>query len=155
MEIAEIIGSPIIVASCEVNNFGAPYTILLVEDETFVRQATAAALRSCGYIVLTAADGLQALEVCGNCSQHLDLLLSDMVMPGMGGGALAEAFQVMHPRGRVLLMSGYAEELTPYTSLPDCWPYLRKPFSAGGLIEAVEEALNADALTFKTKAAKV
>jgi two-component system, cell cycle sensor histidine kinase and response regulator CckA len=144
-----------LVGNSEGDNFGPPYTILLVEDETFVRRATAAALRSCGYAVLTAKDGLEALEACRNCPQPLDLLLSDMVMPGMSGGELAETFQTMHPQARVLLMSGYAEELTPYTLCPGCRPYLRKPFSIGTLIKAVDELLGGGARLPKTLAGKI
>lgn len=124
--------------------------LLLVEDETFVRQAMAATLTSSGYTVLFAADGAQALEACRNASQPLDLLLSDMVMPGMNGDDLAKRFQAMHPPGRVLLMSGYAEELTQPTR-SSC---LRKPFSVSTLIKVVRELLEADALVLGTSAGK-
>lgn len=129
-------------------------TILLVEDETFVRQAMAAALTSSGYTVLIAADGAQALEACRNASQPLDLLLSDMVMPGMNGDDLAKRFQAMHPPGRVLLMSGYAEELTQPTCFSSQSSCLRKPFSVCTLIKVVRELLEADALVLGTSAGK-
>ena len=144
-----------LIRNSEARNFGAQYTILLVEDETFVRQATAAALRSCGYIVLTAKDGGGALEICRDRSKPIDLLLSDIVMPGMSGGDLAKAFQAMHPQARVLLMSGYAEELAPYMSLTHSTHHLRKPFSVGTLIEAVREALNAEVLSSRSRAMRI
>ena len=137
----------LIAAPGEVGDCGAPPTILLVEDESFVRQAAAAALRLSGYTVLTAADGAQALEACRNYPRPIDLLLSDLVMPHLNGRELAETFQAMHPRGRVLLMSGYAEELVPYISFPHCTPFLRKPFSVDTLRKAVGELCDADALS--------
>jgi DNA-binding NtrC family response regulator len=137
------------------DNFGVPYTILLVEDETFVRQSIEAALCLYGYTVLTAVNATQALEICRNSPQPPDLLVSDMVMPGMSGGELARAFRVQHPQAGVLLMSGYAEELTPHASSACCTPYLRKPFSVDTLIKAVSELLDVNARSTKTVAAKV
>ena len=128
--------------------------ILLVEDQTFVRQAMAAALTSSGYTVLIAADGAQALEACRDASQPIDLLVSDMVMPGMNGDELAKRFQAVHPSGRVLLMSGYAEELTSRPWFPSQSSCLRKPFSAGTLIKVVGELLEADTLALEIPAAK-
>jgi two-component system, cell cycle sensor histidine kinase and response regulator CckA len=153
-ETGETTGQAISVAPCGTDNFVARYTILLVEDQTFVRRATAAVLRSCGYTVLTAIDGTQGLEACRDCPQPIDLLLSDMVIPGMSGSELAEAFRAIHPRGRVLLMSGYAEELPPYRSFPCRGPHLRKPFSIGTLINAVGEALDAGRLAPEISAGK-
>lgn len=139
-------GEETVIRKREAENFAAPKTILLVEDETFVRQAMAAALCSSGYTVLTATDGAQALETYRHCPRPPDMLLSDMVMPGMSGDALAEAFQALYPQGRVLLISGYAQELTPYRSFPRCRAFLPKPFTADALIKAVEKVLGGDAL---------
>jgi two-component system, cell cycle sensor histidine kinase and response regulator CckA len=127
----------------EVDNFGTGKTILLVEDETFVREAMAAALRSSGYVVLIAADGAQAFEACLNYAQPIDLLLSDTIMPKMSGNELAGKFRAIHPQASILLMSGHAEELMPYKSFPHHWPCLRKPFSVDALIKAIGEVLHA------------
>jgi two-component system, cell cycle sensor histidine kinase and response regulator CckA len=139
-------GEETLIRNSEADNLGAPKTILLVEDETFVRQAMAAALRSSGYTVLTATDGAQALEAYRHCSHPPDMLLSDMVMPGMSGDALAEAFQAIYPQGRVLLISGYSEELTPYRSFGCSRAFLPKPFTVDALIKAVEKVLGGDSL---------
>jgi CheY-like chemotaxis protein len=136
-----------LVRNREADILGAPRTILLVEDNTFVRQAMASALCSSGYIVLIAADGAQAFETCRNCAQPIDLLLSDMVMPNMSGGELAEKFRAMFPSANVLLMSGYSEELTPHASSPQCRLFLRKPFSIDTLIRAVGDVLETHSLS--------
>ena len=114
-------------------------TILLVEDESLVRKAAAEALQSDGYEVLTAPNGAQALQLCSERSGRLNLLLSDIVMPGMNGCELARAFQLLCPRARVLLMSGYARELS--SPLLSAASYLSKPFSADTLLRTVRELL--------------
>jgi len=118
----------------------ASATILLVEDEPLVRKAAAEALQSAGYEVLTACNGAQALQLCSERSCRLNLLLCDIVMPGMNGCELAGAFQLLCPQAPVLLMSGYARELS--SSLLSSAPYLSKPFSANALLHAVRELLN-------------
>lgn len=137
------------------DNFGVPYTILLVEDETFVRQSIEAALCLYGYTVLTAVNATQALEICRNSPQPPDLLVSDMVMPGMSGNELARAFRVLYPQAGVLLMSGYAQELTPHASSACCTPHLSKPFSVDTLIKAVSELLDGIALSSETAAPQI
>jgi two-component system, cell cycle sensor histidine kinase and response regulator CckA len=131
------------------------HTILLVEDEIFVRQATAAALTSSGYAVLSAANGSQALEACRNASRPLDLLLSDVVLPGMRVDELAKGFRAMNPPGRILLMSGYVEELTPCARFSSDSPYLRKPFTVSTLIKVVSDLLQADGLALEASAGKI
>ena len=120
-----------------------------------MRQAAASALRLHGYTVLTAENGQQALEICRTTTQVPDLLVSDMIMPGMGGNELADAFQAMHPQARVLLMTGYAEELAPFQSVAVRRPCLRKPFSIDGLINAVGELLAAHEVSATTSAGKM
>jgi two-component system, cell cycle sensor histidine kinase and response regulator CckA len=149
-----IIDSPRIGMASEVARSPTRSTILLVEDETFVRQAMAAALRLSGYTVLVAADGHQALAACHNCAPP-DLLLSDLVMPGMSGAHLATLFEAMYPWSRVLLMSGYAEELAPRGVFPSCIAQLRKPFSISTLIKQVGEILAVDTLALKAAVSKL
>lgn len=118
-------------------------TILLAEDEIFVRQAAADVLGLSGYEVLVTGNGMDALEVCRKSLQSVDLLLADVIMPGMRGTELAEKFKELYPRGRILLMSGYAEESTP-SGAPSHRheKRLRKPFSVNTLLKAVREALD-------------
>src|SRR5207237_540611 len=85
-------------------------TILLVEDEEIVRKMTRNILEECGYEVLTASNGVEALKVCASHGGAIDLLLTDVVMPHMGGRRLAEHMKVSHPRTRVLYMSGYTDD---------------------------------------------
>ena len=144
-----------LVGNSEADHLASAYTILLVEDEKFVRQSMEEALRLSGYTVLAASNAVEALEICHDFSHPPDLLLADLVMPGMSGGELAGVFRALHPQAGVLLMSGYAEELAPHTSAAGCGPHLRKPFSVETLIKAVSELLDANALLSKTAVAKV
>lgn len=116
-------------------------TILLVEDEASLRKLTRDALQASGYTVHEAADAAQALEIAKK-SGPIDLLLSDVVMPGMSGHALAGAFAISHPDTRVLFMSGYAcGEIAKQGVLNDGRAILQKPFRREELIRRVEEAL--------------
>jgi two-component system cell cycle sensor histidine kinase/response regulator CckA len=116
-------------------------TILLVEDQVFVRQATAEVLESAGYRVLLAGSAAQAGTVYRQCLEGVDLLLLDVVLPGTSGRELAAEFAVLCPQIRILLMSGYIEQLTPelghYRK-----QYLAKPFSTPILLCRVREALD-------------
>ncbi len=89
-----------------------PQTILLVEDEAFVRKVTAEVLESAGYRLVIAESAEEALAYRGRPAP--DLLLADVVMPGMSGRELAAEFTCLYPSTRVLLMSGYAGELTDH-----------------------------------------
>lgn len=126
---------------CESGNLGRSETILLVEDEVFVRTVTAEVLKSAGYTVLTAGSAAEALHACRKW-QPVDLLLADIVMPGMSGCKLASEFEGLHPLGRVLLMSGYAAQLAKCESSPYRQTYLAKPFTATTLVKKVREALD-------------
>jgi CheY-like chemotaxis protein len=121
----------------------ASATILLVEDEALVRKAAAEALQSAGYDVITARGGAEALQLCSEQGTQLSLLLSDIVMPGMNGCEVARAFQLLFPQIHILLMSGYARELS-CTSAFSSISRLNKPFSASALLQAVREILATD-----------
>jgi two-component system, cell cycle sensor histidine kinase and response regulator CckA len=118
-----------------------PETILLVEDEAFVREAAAEALESAGYRLLIAGSAAEALAAYRGCFRPVDLLLADVVMPGMSGRDLAAEFAGLCPRTRILLMSGYAEQLAACQPSP-YKKWLAKPFSTRTLLRAVREALN-------------
>jgi PleD family two-component response regulator len=98
-------------AFVEPEPWGGPETILLVEDEGFVRKVTAEVLESAGYKLVIACSAAEALEAHRRLSAPIDLLLADVVMPGMSGCDLAAEFQSLRPRIRVLLVSGYAVQL--------------------------------------------
>ncbi len=115
-------------------------TILLVEDEVFVRKAAGAALEAAGYRVLTAGSGAQALQACGQFPT-VDLLLVDLVMPGISGQELAKQFTILCPRVRILLMSGYAEQLALCGLSSYGREYMAKPFSVQMLLRRVREVL--------------
>ena len=119
-----------------------PETILLVEDEAFVRQAAAEALESAGYRLLSAGSAAEALEAYRKCFRPVDLLLADVVMPGMSGRELAAQFEGLSPGTRILLMTGFAEQLAAGQPSPHAKKWLAKPFSIHTLLRAVREALD-------------
>ena len=115
-------------------------TILLVEDETALREIAHKVLARDGYRVLVASDAEDALTLAASAQFPIDLLLTDVVMPGMNGAKLARALTEARPRMRVLLMSGYAgDDLTG--ELRPGERFLRKPFTPYVLLENVRVAL--------------
>jgi two-component system cell cycle sensor histidine kinase/response regulator CckA len=137
------------VVSDEAASSGVAETILLVEDEAFVRKVAAEVLRSAGYRLVIARSAAEALEAYRKCSEPVDLLLADIVMPGMSGRELATEFNRLNPRTRVLLMSGYGQQLAGAELSPH-GQYLAKPFSTHLLLSRVREAL--DAAPFDSRA---
>jgi CheY-like chemotaxis protein len=122
--------------------WGGPETILLVEDEAFVRKVTAEILGSAGYRLVIAGSATEALKACGGCFRPLDPVFADVVMPGMSGRELAIELTSLYPSARVLLMSGYAEQLMG-GELSCCGQeYLAKPFSIRTLLSRVREVLD-------------
>ncbi len=116
-------------------------TVLLVEDEAALRKLTRAVLEEMGYVVHEAADATEALTIAKQ-SRAIDLLLTDVVMPGMSGRALADALAISHPDTRVLFMSGYTHgEIAKRGVLEAGRAILHKPFTREELIRRVEEAL--------------
>jgi two-component system cell cycle sensor histidine kinase/response regulator CckA len=113
-------------------------TILLVEDEPAIRTLAARVLRSQGYTVLEVPDAEEALGLCPP-GAAIDLLLTDIVLPGMRGPALADELRQRVPALRVLLMSGYPD----YAALDEQGreTILLKPFTATRLAKAVRVAL--------------
>jgi two-component system, cell cycle sensor histidine kinase and response regulator CckA len=132
--------------------WGGPETILLVEDESFVRNVTAEILESAGYRLMIAKSAPEASEACRGSSRPVDLLLADVVMPGMSGLELAAQFESSYPRTRVLLMSGYAEQLALCQLSPYGKTYLAKPFSSRMLLNRVRQALDADTFDWGARA---
>ncbi|MDB4950288.1 MAG: multi-sensor hybrid histidine kinase [Gemmatimonadetes bacterium] len=121
---------------------GGHETILLVEDEEAVRALVRRILRGCGYTVLTAGDGDSALRRCAEHTGPIDLLVTDVVMPGMGGPALAEKLLELHPEMRVLYVSGYTDDaVVRHGVLEATVNFLQKPFAPSDLARKVREAL--------------
>jgi two-component system cell cycle sensor histidine kinase/response regulator CckA len=117
-------------------------TVLLVEDEPMVRAVAERALTRHGYTVITADSGEDALEVIGR-GEEIDLLISDVVMPGMDGPAMVEEARKQRPDLKVLFMSGYAEEQLRDSIGVGNAHFLPKPFSVQDLAEAAKRAFGA------------
>jgi len=117
-------------------------TILLVEDEDAVRDFAVRALTMRGYKVLDASGGEEALEIVRDHDGGIDLLISDVVMPGMEGPALLKAVREIKPELRVIFISGYAEEAFRNSpDKPEDFHFLPKPFSLKQLTSKVKEVL--------------
>jgi two-component system, cell cycle sensor histidine kinase and response regulator CckA len=117
-------------------------TILLVEDETAVREPAAEYLSQCGYKVLKAANGQQALDLVHKYNGRIDLLLTDIVMPKMSGVELSEKISSIHPETRVAFMSGYSRDLLSNRELqPNC-VLLKKPFQLKALGQCIRQVLD-------------
>ena len=118
-------------------------TVLLVEDEVAVRTVVRESLRVHGFKVLEAQDGEVALRVAADATAPIDLLLTDVVMPGLSGRALADRLTAERPGLRVLYMSGYTDDaLGPHGVLEPGLHYLQKPFAPDVLARKVREVLD-------------
>jgi two-component system, cell cycle sensor histidine kinase and response regulator CckA len=131
---------------------GGAETILLVEDEGFVRRVTAEVLESAGYKLVIARTGTEALDTYRKLSEPVNLLLADIVMPGISGQELAAEFEILCPRAGVLLMSGYAGQLAWCQVSPYAKTYLAKPFSVRMLLKRVREILDTNAADWEARA---
>jgi two-component system cell cycle sensor histidine kinase/response regulator CckA len=117
-------------------------TVLLVEDEPMVRSVAERALTRHGYTVITADNGEDALEIIAK-NEPIDLLISDVVMPGMDGPTMVDEARKQRPDLKILFMSGYAEEQLRDSIGVDNAHFLPKPFSVQELAEATKRALGA------------
>jgi len=122
---------------------GGNETVLLVEDDDVVRRFGERALTISGYAVLTAADGTQALQALERHGQPVDLLLTDVVMPGMSGRQLAQEVARRKMARRTLFISGYTDEaLGRHGILQPGLAFLNKPFSHAALAHKIREVLD-------------
>jgi CheY-like chemotaxis protein len=116
-------------------------TILLVDDNDSVRESVAAMLQLSGYQVLSASSGPEALELSRNHSNAIHLLISDVAMPSMNGWQLAKRLNTDRPNLKILLMSGYAEQLrNPEVRLK--FEFLEKPISMEVLLTRIRQILD-------------
>jgi PAS domain S-box-containing protein len=119
-------------------------TVLLAEDEDAVRRLARRILEREGFTVLEAGDGQEALELVTAPGRRIDLVLSDVVMPRLGGRELVERCLTLFPGCRALLMSGYTDdELVRRDVLDSRAAFLAKPFTPAALVRKVREALGA------------
>ncbi|MEX2285082.1 MAG: PAS domain S-box protein [Gemmatimonadota bacterium] len=117
--------------------------ILLVEDQPAVRALSVRMLQSLGYHVLQAADAESALVILEDVSQPLDLLITDVVMPGLKGSVLAERARALRPSLKVLFISGYTSDVAAYQKLVDEQAaLLQKPFTTAVLGDRVRDVLD-------------
>ena len=116
--------------------------VLVVEDELAVRRLASRVLRARGYRVLEASDGVEALQLMDRLGGGLDLVLTDIIMPGLSGPALVQRLLPATPELKVLYITGYSEEaIRQHGMLPAGGALLEKPFTAHQLAERVREAL--------------
>lgn len=116
-------------------------TVLVVEDQEGVRTLVCEVLRKSGYTVLLARDGREALELSEKNSGRIDLIVTDVVMPQMGGHELAKAMAASHPETRFLYMSGYVDKEVLQKEMSDL-VFLHKPFTPDALAQKVREVLD-------------
>lgn len=115
-------------------------TVLLVEDEDVVRHLVCEILTSNGYNVLEAANGKKALSICADYAETIDMLLTDVIMPGMSGGEIRDIVVKTRPDIRVLFMSGYTDDSVANLGVYNAdSEFIEKPFTPEGLSRKVRE----------------
>ncbi|MFA6002760.1 MAG: PocR ligand-binding domain-containing protein [Elusimicrobiota bacterium] len=121
-------------------------TILLVEDEAVVRRLEISSLNNYGYTVLPAGNGQEALALLKSRPQPIDLVVTDVIMPGMNGRALAQEVKKTHPQAKILYVSGFTDDaIAPHGVVQPGLSLLRKPFNPEALALKVREVLDGPA----------
>jgi two-component system cell cycle sensor histidine kinase/response regulator CckA len=119
-------------------------TVLVMEDDPLVRKVALRSLGAAGYRVIVAASGVEAREIASRDDAVFDLLLTDVIMPGLNGRELADELRRKRPRLRALYMSGYAQDVISKAGVLDTGiEFLKKPFSLSRLQERVRKVLDA------------
>jgi CheY-like chemotaxis protein len=130
-------------------------TVLLVEDDAAVRALTRQVLAGLGYTTLVAGDGSEAVRLAEGHGGAIDLLVTDVVLPEMGGRKVAERLRPVRPGLRVLYVSGYTDDaVVRHGILEDQVHFLSKPFSPAVLAQKVREVLDAENTAEVTSAAE-
>ena len=127
---------------CE-NNQPRRRTILVVEDEPFVRDATCGVLESAGFEVLPAGDAQDAMKVYEKYKRRIDLVMTDMVLPGRSGEQLGQDLRQQSPEVVVLVTSGYSNPEYEKEAPGSRTYFLAKPYSKRILVEKIEKILRA------------
>jgi CheY-like chemotaxis protein len=123
---------------------GGSETVLLVEDEDTLRRLATRILELGGYEVLAARDGREALRTCEENGRRFDLVVTDVVMPGMGGRELVEELKRTRPGLKALYVSGYTDDIVVRNGvLPARTAFLQKPYTPSVLLQTVREMLDA------------
>ena len=118
-------------------------TVLVCEDDRAVRELTVRVLHEAGYQVISAENGEVALQLAAECDRRIDLLVTDVIMPGMDGKRLADALAAATPGLRILFVSGYtANVLARHGVLNERTDFLEKPFARGSLLRRVRAVLD-------------
>jgi two-component system, cell cycle sensor histidine kinase and response regulator CckA len=120
----------------------ASKTILLVEDDTDTRKILSTVLDRAGYTVLSASDGNAAFRLCLESGGSIDLLVTDIVLPGVNGIDLVELFQAQWPQIKAILLSGQIQRAVLRENKRNL-PFLQKPVTPEGLLGKVQEVLQA------------
>jgi two-component system cell cycle sensor histidine kinase/response regulator CckA len=126
----------------DVDAAGQTETVFVVDDEQAVRARTRRILAA-GYTVLEAADGGEAIEICERHEDEIHMVVTDMVMPGIGGLELSEEPLGRRPELRLLVISGYIERAIDEHALSTQVAFIQKPFSSSGLTSEVRKVLEA------------
>lgn len=116
-------------------------TVLLVEDETFVREGASEALRLGGYRVLAARNAAEARDIYRQVTDAIDMLLTDVILPGESGRDLARTLKAQNHGLKILFMSAYADQIA--VSRASLEEFLAKPFSVEALLGRVAKLLGA------------
>jgi signal transduction histidine kinase len=123
--------------------FEGKETILVVEDEESLRELAQLVLTDFGYKVLIATDGVEALRVAAQHKGDIALVVSDVVMPQMGGRELAEKLRALQPALKILFVSGYTDDAVIQRGVSrDSFPFLQKPYTPTSLARKVREVLD-------------
>jgi two-component system CheB/CheR fusion protein len=121
---------------------GNSEVILLVEDDDLVRMVSRMVLQASGYVVLEAGNARDGLSISESRTAPIDLLLTDVVMPGLGGRELAERMAIFRPSMKVLFMSGHNQDVVLREGVRKGMPFLQKPFRPTELARRVREVLD-------------
>jgi two-component system cell cycle sensor histidine kinase/response regulator CckA len=133
-------------AAAQAEAFGMPRgteTVLIAEDDDAIRKLLADILDPLGYRVITARSGAEALRLAETTGRGVDILLTDVVMPGMSGKELAQMFQAIDPGIKVLFMSGYTEEVIIRHGVERTGvAFIQKPLIPNKLVRKLREVLD-------------
>jgi CheY-like chemotaxis protein len=140
----EGVAVPLVTARSSVQSPTGTETILLVEDASGLRKLARKILERYGYIILDAPNGDEALRICEQHQGTIHLLLTDVVMPGMSGRALADRLALLYPATKVLYTSGYTDNaIVHHGVLTAGTAFIQKPYTPEALARKVREVLDA------------